>query len=320
LPATLDHLANERLVVQGRFRSGADAAEDQELTLPMTALSVLWSSLPENLAGDEAGPFLRRLAAEQRRHDVVYLLNGDMLEGTLTTLNKEEVRLEGENGKAIKVERSKLAVLALSTELVRTLRPRTSYARLVLTNGCRISLSSAHSAGLTLIGKTLFGATVQIPLDEVAALDTRQGKAVYLSDLKARRYEHTPYLGVRYSYTLDSTVAGHDLRPDGSTYDKGLGLHSASRLTYDLQGGYQWFESLVGLDEKTGRHGSVQIQVLVDGKPQDLGKDQELTSRDKPHAVRVRVAGAKELTLVVDFGGHGNVQDHVDWVDARLIK
>ena len=35
---------------------------------------------------------------------------------------------------------------------------------------------------------------------------------------------------------------------------------------------------------------------------------------------RVRVAGARHLTLAVLFGRHGDVQDHVDWGDARLIK
>ena len=36
--------------------------------------------------------------------------------------------------------------------------------------------------------------------------------------------------------------------------------------------------------------------------------------------VRVSVAGARELTLVVKFGGRGDVQGHVDWADAKLIK
>ncbi|HEV3445829.1 MAG TPA: NPCBM/NEW2 domain-containing protein, partial [Gemmataceae bacterium] len=87
-----------------------------------------------------------------------------------------------------------------------------------------------------------------------------------------------------------------------------------------LNGRYQWFESLVGLDEQTGRQGSVLIDVLVDGKRQELGNVKELTGQDPPRAVRVNVAGAKELTLVVKFGRFADVEDHVDWADARLIK
>jgi hypothetical protein len=143
---------------------------------------------------------------------------------------------------------------------------------------------------------------------------------VYLSDLRPRDYKHTPYLGMRWPYTLDASVAGHELRVGGSTYDKGIGMHSESRLTFELGGGYQWFEAWVGLDDQTGREGSAVIGVLVDGKPRDLGPAKELTGAGKPLPIRLRVAGARELTLVVLFGRHGDVQDHVDWADARLIK
>ena len=59
--------------------------------------------------------------------------------------------------------------------------------------------------------------------------------------------------------------------------------------------------------------------MLADGKPLDLGGDRELTA-GAPLFVGVDVAGAKELTLEVDFGEGGPVQDHVDWVDARFVK
>ena len=36
--------------------------------------------------------------------------------------------------------------------------------------------------------------------------------------------------------------------------------------------------------------------------------------------VRVAVKGAKEATLVVEFGRGGDVGDHVNWADARLVK
>ena len=39
-----------------------------------------------------------------------------------------------------------------------------------------------------------------------------------------------------------------------------------------------------------------------------------------PLAVRVPVAGVKELTLEVEFGQNGDVQDVVNWADARLVR
>src|SRR5262249_32476971 len=110
--------------------------------------------------------------------------------------------------------------------------------------------------------------------------------------------------------------------------DKGLGVHSHSRLTYALTSPgapYSRFEALVGLDEKTGGRGSVHIRVLTDGKPRDLGttrgrKSVTLTGKSEPLAISVTLKGARELTLEVDFGPGGDVGDHVDWVDARLVR
>ena len=73
------------------------------------------------------------------------------------------------------------------------------------------------------------------------------------------------------------------------------------------------------LDEVSGRSGGVQIQVLADGKPL-LDPPPELSAGESPRSLRLPVPpGAKELTLIVEFGRGGDVQDHVDWADARII-
>lgn len=329
LPGTALELRGERI----RFK--AQLGTEQELALSLSTISLFWFSppltggspheegggaLPASDGMDDGDGLRQRLLAPRRKTDLVLLRNGDLVEGTLTALDTATIRLDDAGGKGVPIARDKVAALALNTELARSPRTKGTYARLVLANGGRLSLSSARADGNELIGKSLFGATIRVPIQQIVALDLRQGRATYLSDLKPRRYEHTPYLGVRWPYTLDTSVAGNELRVGGSTYDKGIGMHSQSRLTFDLGGGYQWFEAWVGLDERTGKEGSVGVGVLVDGKPIDLGAAKELTGRDKPLPIRVRVAGARELTLVVLFGRHGDVQDHVDWADARLIK
>ena len=173
-------------------------------------------------------------------------------------------------------------------------------------------------------GRTTRGAEVVIAPDGLMALDLVGGRAVYLSDLKPKRYDFTPFLDREWPWVRDGSVAGRDMVLAGSTYTKGVGLHSESRLTYDLGGAYQRFEALVGIDDRTGREngreGSARIGVLVDGKAQDVGGDKDLTPRGGPRAVKVNVAGARELTLVVEFGRRQDVLDHVDWADARLVK
>lgn len=316
LPGTILGLSGERIV----FRLPPEYGVEKEVRLPLSALSVLWLDGPD----DEESPdrLIRQLTQGQRTRDVVLLRNGDAVEGVLAAVDAGRSVLEVEvDRKTVSLDRAKVAAVALTTETAGAVKRRGSQARLVLADGGRVTLTAAACAdGKTLTGKTIFGAELRVPLAEVVALDVLGGRAVYLSELKPRRYDFTPALDVRWPYVSDGSVVGDALRLAGSTYDRGVGMHSESRLTYDLGGDYRRFEALVGLDDRTGRGGSVRVKVLVDGKPRDLGFDRELTVRDGPLPLRVDVRGARELTLVVEFGRRLHVEDHVNWADARLVK
>jgi len=312
LPGTAIRLADERLVFEPPL------AQPSEVNLPLSALSVLWCADPAFL--DQPDRARRRLSFERRTQDVVWLRNGDQLQGNLTGLDQDSVRLEV-NRKVVKVERDTVAVVAFNNELARRLRPADRYGHLLLADGTRLGVTSVQADGKTLTAKTLFGATLRVPLAQLRALDVRQGKAVYLSDLKPTAYQYTPFLpGLEFPYVADGSVVGDDLRLGGSTFVKGLGLHSGSRLVFDLQGDYRRFEALVGLDDRTGSKGSARIAVLADGKPLTLDGDPELTWRAGPRSLRLDVRGVRELTLVVTDGKLPFVQGHVNWADARLVK
>ena len=311
LPFTRLKLADERFDLTPRFGGG------KELRIAVSQVSLIWLANPD---GERHPDKLRReLAAGQRTRDRVLLRNGDSLEGMLASMDDRAVRLEIDNRK-VEVAIDKIAAVATNTELASRRRPKGPYGRLVLTNGCRLALVDATCDGESLEGKTLFGAAVRVAVTDIAALYVIQGRAVYLSDLKPSKVKNTPYLDVAVPPVTDSSAKGRDLRVGGGTYDKGLGMHAACQMTYDLAGRYERFEALVGLDEATGAEGSARVQVLVDGKRQKLGSSGDLTRRSGPLAVRVDVSGAKQLTLGTDFGERGDVQTDVDWVDARLIK
>ena len=41
---------------------------------------------------------------------------------------------------------------------------------------------------------------------------------------------------------------------------------------------------------------------------------------DVTGTVSVDVTGAKRLRLLVEFADHGDVQDHANWLDARVVR
>src|SRR5262249_34226259 len=153
----------------------------------------------------------RRLLAERRTRDMIWLKNGDQLTGNLTHLGAEELHLEV-NKKTVKVDRDKIAVIALNNELARTLKPNGSYGFLVLSDGTRLSLTMlVSSRPQHLRGNTLFGALIIFPLEHLIALDIRGGKATYLSDLKPKAYQYTPFLSEPpYPWVADGNVSGDE--------------------------------------------------------------------------------------------------------------
>jgi hypothetical protein len=74
------------------------------------------------------------------------------------------------------------------------------------------------------------------------------------------------------------------------------------------------------LDAATGKRGAVDVTVLVDGKPQKLDGLIGLTLAGGVKGLSVDVTKAKELTILIDFGAGGDVQDDVTFADARLVE
>jgi hypothetical protein len=308
-------LADDRL----HFRPRPPLATAKEWQPPLNRVALIWLRAPRG--AEDADLELRRLLARQPPRDRVLLTNGDSLEGLVTALDSRTVvRVESAGGQAQEVPFAGVAAVVFRAAWLEPGLPKTAYAQVVASDGCRLSLADARldAAATTLHGNTLFGADVQLPVADLVALEVRQGKAVYLSDLRPASYEHTPYLGAAWPYVKDGSVTGRQLRLATGTHDKGLGLHAHSRITYKLDGKYSFFEALVGLDAKTAPAGRARACVLLDGKPAPAW-EREVTGRTAAVPVRLDVRKAKTLTLVVDFGKVGDVQTHVNWADARLL-
>src|SRR5262249_34704738 len=141
-----------------------------------------------------------------------------------------------------------VSAITLSAELAERPRPKGAVARVVLTPtstspGGRLTLATATCDGKTLHGKTPSGAVLRVPVERIAALEVLGGEAGFLSNLNPAKYECLPGLDGRWPWSADVTVTGRDLRVGGSTYDRGVGMHAHSRLSYALGGAYRRFEA-----------------------------------------------------------------------------
>lgn len=117
---------------------------------------------------------------------------------------------------------------------------------------------------------------------------------------------------------LNKSVENNALGINGKKYEKGLGTHADSEIIYELNGSYDKFTSVIGIDDDAYSNGSVIFKVLGDGKL--LYESPKLTGKDKEKMIDVSIKGINELKLIVENAGDSISWDHADWADAKLIS
>ncbi len=118
---------------------------------------------------------------------------------------------------------------------------------------------------------------------------------------------------------------GQKIRLSGVQYDKGLGVHADSRISFNLAAGCSRFKASVGLDDAVRNqtdHGNIIFQVYSENRKlfDSGGLDRNSPTRE----IDLDVRGVKTLSLVADRnqnsveGDRSNWYDHADWANARV--
>ena len=171
----------------------------------------------------------------------------------------------------------------------------------------------------------LTGATFERSKSAVGDDDGRLSDDVEYSKLPSaltpKTVEQKPYVGgapVVFGWRKDRSAANGPLKIGETVYDKGIGVHSYCKLTYDLNGEYVKFISDVGMDASAPAKSECAWKMVVDGKESVAGVAK---AGGEKRVIRVDVTGAKVLELVCDFGpDDDDAGDRLDFAKARLIK
>ncbi len=320
------HFADGGVLVAGyaglkEDRLGVFSTIFGDLDLPLTQLAVVVLRSPTDPWRRDA--MLRRLLELGGDTDRLVLENGDELTGLLISGDGEKIQLESTLGakakQAVDVPVESVAAIVFNPALRAKARAKTNGTWLGLSDGSLIQMEAwtleGASLALTRTGGSSWKSTVPKAVRFVQPLG---GQVQYLSDLTPEAYRHVPYLTREWPYQLDRTVSGARLRAGGRLYVKGVGMHSASRLTFALNREYSRFEAELAIDDETHGQGSVVVRVFADAE--ERYRSPIVRGGEAPVAISVDVSGAQRLSLVVDHADRGDQLDRADWLDARLIK
>lgn len=164
---------------------------------------------------------------------------------------------------------------------------------------------------------SIAGEDLELPWQSVKQLSVRSDRLTFLSDLKPAEATHQPIVAPHRPWQADRTVAGQTLTLRKRTFDKGIGMSPTTRLEFELDGTYETFSAVIGIDDETAGQGDAEFVVRGDGR--ELFRLQA-TGRDVPHPLQLDISRVRRLELILEPGEGLDLADHGDWCDACLIR
>jgi hypothetical protein len=103
-------------------------------------------------------------------------------------------------------------------------------------------------------------------------------------------------------------------------YDRGIGTHAWTRMTYDVPEGATAFQAIIGLSDSVLNCAAAAVTFEVRDETDHLLYDSGLVDVTNPlKAMLVELHGAKAITLVVTEGGNGRDCDHANWAQPAFL-
>lgn len=316
LEGTVDGIAGEEVAVRSESLG--------EMRLPLSAVRAVRLPAAKAVDAEAAAAFDRERAEGRETHDVLFAIrDGGVLPipATVLAMDGTEVRIRWED-KERAVARERLLGIVFGKAGAPP-PPPADAARIALADGS-VLRAPIRAWGEGRLRIATSGREIEVPEARVVRIEFAPDRLAYLSDKEPSKAEESPYLkgasgyGVGWPMRRDASARGGKIRIRGTVHEKGLGVHSRSRLEFDLNGDYRTFFALAGIDDAAEARGDCVFRVLGDGRP--LVPECRRTGADPAQEISADVAGVRLLVLEVDFGQGFDLGDFADWAEARVVK
>jgi hypothetical protein len=274
----------------------------------------------QRLTSTLAAPW-QELVEQDHRDDMVVVRKGDALdhvEGVVGTITADSVNLLLE-GQAIPIPRNRVFGVIYAHSNQADEKP---LCRFDLTDGQQFAAASARLEEDAFLVRATSGAEVRLAAGDVQRIDFSLGKIRPLMDVEPTLVtypeDHPLYLADVWKFRRGRNSRGDPLLLGGQAYEDGLWIHSGTTLRYRLGRQYRRLRALMGIDEDIGDC-APKIGVTFRGDGRVL---LEATVRrgDEIRDLDLDVEGVRELEIVVTSTDPNGICEHLDLVEARLVK
>ncbi len=332
LIAEIVQLTGDHLVIQSDLW--------QETLLPLEIVrGILLKPSSDPVQRDR---WLDRIRKRTDRQDTLFLQNKDTVEGVLAGFAKvSEENLErafqmrsGQRTVPLRIPLKNVVAVGFNATLVRKPAKEQVKAGIGFREGSWLQVRKIavkdHVLECELSGSIHIKAHLSntSPWDQVVMIRPVSPRVVYLGDLPSVDYRHIPFLDIQWPFHVDRNVVGGQLRVAGQLYRKGIGMHSTSRLAYDIPEGCDRFQVEVGIDDQARKQGSVVFSIYLQRPGADPASSSWERVTSSPvmrggqglHKMNLPLGDARRLALVVECSDQGDQRDLANWLNARFLR
>jgi len=288
-----------------------------DLSLPLHVVSMIYLPVTGQTAGAVGGGVAKLNLGQPKQDELIVVRQSGWIgvPGVLKGMEGKEIVFawKGED-RRIKTETVRAIRLAATADVSKPAAGVLTYAE-----GSRVAFRSLQCEGGQFEAVSAVLGRLKIPAGKVASVRFHSDRVRRLADLKPASVREYGFLDTATPHRVNRSAGGKPLRLGGREYRTGLGLHSFCEITYELDGEFNTFVAVAGIDDAVRPRGDAELTILGDGKP--LLDTTRLTGKTEPLSVRLDVKGVKILTVRVGFGPDKlDVSDHVNLAAARLIR
>lgn len=284
------------------------------ISLPLTAIrGVIFQSPddPSQLRRWEAAIF--DAASGQ---DVAYLRNRDRVPGTWEGLDDTFVTFSATN--AVKLDRDGVGCLVLDPDLLDKASEKAPGGVVTLTDGSVVMVSTWEpSDDSRLSFRMTTGTVVEVDWNDVKRVQFLGPWLILLSEA-APRVEMTAFLSRIWPAYRNRSVRGGTLRVGGQMERLGWGVHSRTRLTFDVPSDAEFLRTDVGLDDEFGARGDAEARIVQGDRILWTGRIHSGDRRLSTGWLAIRPG--EPVDLMADFGARADVGDEVNWLNPVFLR
>lgn len=277
-----------------------------EMTFPLKQVARLDST---------AKPAAAAKTVASKTEDILQLANGDTVRGVIISISPDSVSIKTAAGPSdVSLDSIASVVFADTGE---SAKAATKGYKLSFEDGSLIVVDSMTVQLANVSVKLSSGGTRTFDQDTLTGIEQLDGPVGWLSGMTPLLSVQTPFLDVMWPVRMDKSVTGDAIRFGNATYARGIGVHSHSKITFPLEGGYKSFRTQYAIDGNQP-YADVDVRVLLDGKVVHEAKG--FRSGILSPVIAIDLGTAKSITLEVDFGAGYDVQDRLNWIEPALLR